>query len=389
MPGKGRVDGSGSIFRTKTGWVAQIRFFDEHAGRSRQIRRRAKSRDQARELLKQMLSGDSVPAPTAADITVTRWLETWQKEVLPTTNVTASTQSTYRSLIARPLKPSLGETRLKKFDEQESFRWRERLETATGRSGKPLAQSTKRQAFAVLSMALNVAVRRNLLQKNPLDAQKRPGKVRQRVPVLSPTDVDRVIAEAKGTWLQTPLVVVANTGLRIGEALALRWADIDLAAATAIISRSGVDATATKTAAGDRIVPLVPDVVAALMLQLETQTALNRQLGLGAPAADALVFTSKKGTPVDPRNSRRDLKRILVRLDLPTERPWHTFRHSLATRLLNRGVPMPVVSEIVGHASIRTTVDIYRHAEPAISAAALNEVLSKDDSGPSEVTPQR
>ena len=109
------------------------------------------------------------------------------------------------------------------------------------------------------------------------------------------------------------------------EALALRWADIDLAAATAIISRSGVDAQRPRQPQATALCRWSPDVVAALVLQLETQTALNRQLGLGAPAADALVFTSKKGTPVDPRNSRRDLKRILVRLDLPTERPCTPF----------------------------------------------------------------
>jgi len=77
--------------------------------------------------------------------------------------------------------------------------------------------------------------------------------------------------------------------------------------------------------------------------------------------------------------TRRTLRLLLEHAGLPQDRQWHTMRHSLATRLLNRGVPMPVVSQIIGHASIRTTVDIYGHAEPAISARALQEILARAD----------
>jgi integrase len=299
----------------------------------------------------------------------------------------------YRNIITTPLKPTIGKVTLSSFTPREAERSLARLDAAKTKArrprptettpkpepipGRPLSQSTKRTAYAVLSLALDTAVRDRLIPENPLSGIKRPRKAATVVPVMTADEVDQLLAAAVGTHLEALIVFVANTGVRIGEALALRWQDVNLDDATATIRRSGVGSTSTKTAAGVRTVPLLPDVVAALKVRRSAQRADRLKMGPGWADREGLVFTTGTGSPIDAHNARRNLRSVLRKAGLPTDRPWHTMRHSLATRLLNRGTPMPVVAAILGHASIRTTVDIYGHAEPAISAEALAEVMGR------------
>jgi integrase len=391
---KERRDGSGSYFHTKAGWVAQIRYYDEFTGKSKQIRRRAKSRDEAREILKQLRAETPKSTPVRSDaLTVVEYLNIWEAETLPVSGVKDSTANTYRNLVRSPMTPTLGEVRLDSLTPREVERWLKRLDQfrTKPRNPKPtkanpepeqipghlLSQSTKRQCFAVLSLAMQTAVRDGLIPANPLDGVTRPRKSRTEVPVMTGDEVEQLLSsETTSKSFYFPLIVfVANTGVRIGEALALRWQDVSLEHATATITRGSLPDSTTKTAAGVRTVPLVPDVVNALKAQQRRQREARLKMGPGWKDTEGLVFTTGEGTPVDAHNARRTLRAALKAAGLPQDRPWHTMRHSLATRLLNRGVPMPVVSQIIGHASIRTTVDIYGHAEPAINARALATIL--------------
>jgi integrase len=389
---KERRDGTGSIYKAADGWRAQVRYFDTFTGKSKTVRRRARNRDQARALLRELLDGPTVTA-TQSDMTVADYLDIWAAESLPVSGVVESTQDQYRLMIGNPLKPTLGKVTLAKFTPREAERWLGRLDKARTRSRTPratkatpkpkpipghlLSQSTKRSAYAVLTLAMQAAVRDGLIPANPLTDIKRPRKARTEVPVMTAAEVEKMLTAAQGSTVEPLIVFVANTGCRIGEALALRWADVDLDNSTATISRASITSATTKTAAGVRTVPLLPEVVAALKVQRSTQRADRLKMGPGWADTQGLIFTTGAGTPIDPHNARRSLRAVLRTAGLPTDRPWHTMRHSLATRLLNRGVPMPVVASILGHASIRTTVDIYGHAEPAISADALAEVMGR------------
>lgn len=395
MTGKARNDGAGSYFHTTQGWVAQVRYYDPFTGKSRQVRRRARNRDHAREVLKELREDVQAKAPAAKVTRQTRvadYCDMWVRDVLPTHGVKPSTADIYTTLVRTPLRPTLGEVSLADFDTATARRWLARLdlERSRGRTpratranpdprpepGRLLSASTKRQAFAVLKLALDQAVRDRLIAANPLAEISRPSKVHAEVPVLTADQVDILLVASTGRWIHPLLVFVADTGVRLGEALALRWSDVDLDAGTAVILRSTPGATSPKTSAGRRAVPLVPDVLDALKEQRSRQRQDRLKMGPGWTDLD-LVFASGTGTALDPHNARRALRRVLSDAGLPTERPWHTLRHSLATRLLNRGVPMPVVSALIGHASIRTTVDIYGHSDPALTAAAMAQVLAR------------
>lgn len=386
---KQRRDGSGSVYQRADGqWVAQVRVWDEFTGTSKKVRRYAPSRDEARRLLTKMRDGDTAPTRGTSDgLTIAAYLENWKDTTLPRRGIAESTQDTYRRLIVSPIAPTIGQTRLAAFTPAEAERWLARLDQhrtkprrdkATKKlvPGPYISQATKRQAYTVLSLALDTAVRDGLIAENPLAKVPRPRKAATEVPVWTAEEVDATVTAAAGTDIEALVIFVANTGCRVGEALALRWSEVDLDRATATLLRSGTDSDRTKTAAGRRAVPLLPDVVDALRRERAVQAANRLRLGAGWADHD-LVFPSRVGTPLDPHNARRMLRQVLKEAGVPASRPWHTMRHSLATRLLNRGVAMPVVAAILGHASIRTTVDLYGHTEPAINAAALAEAMAR------------
>jgi len=368
--GKQRGDGTGSVYRVQEGWIAQVRYYDEARGESVKLRRRARNRDEARELLK-TLRGDALAASAGdPDATVAGYLSQWRDTTLPRRGLAPSTVHQYSDLIDTILPTTLGQVRLARFTALEAERWLERMDGAIApATGRPYAQSTKRSAFAVLDLAMQTAVRDSRIRHNPLDEVRRPAKEQAEVPVLTADEVERLIEASRDTDIEHLVVFVANTGVRIGEALALSWDCVDLDRASARIRRA-----TTKTSAGRRTIPLIDDVVAALHRQRAEQLDMKQRLASGW-VDNGLVFTTRLGTEIDAHNARRSLRRVLLDAGLPATRPWHTMRHSLATRLLNRGVPMPVVAAILGHASIRTTVDIYGHEEPAISAAALKQAM--------------
>ena len=163
-------------------------------------------------------------------------------------------------------------------------------------------------------------------------------------------------------------LTAAYTGARISELLALDWADID-------VSMGQLQIRDGKSRSARRAIPLVPKVADGLMAWRREQLRERVQLGDGWRAGDA-VFTTGKGARLTVAQSRRDLQVALRVAGLESTRPWHTMRHSVATRLLADGVPMPMVSAILGHASIAITVDVYGHLEPILAADQMERALA-------------
>jgi integrase len=168
--------------------------------------------------------------------------------------------------------------------------------------------------------------------------------------------------------VQPLALTAAYTGARVSELLALGWGDLDLEGGVLRI-REG------KSASARRAIPLVPHVVEGLRGWRLQQRRERLALGDGWRAGDA-VFTTRNGARVDIGQARRDLRVALLAANVDSRRPWHTLRHTVATRLLAEGVPMPMVSAILGHASIGVTVDIYGHLQPVLAADAMARALA-------------
>jgi integrase len=178
--------------------------------------------------------------------------------------------------------------------------------------------------------------------------------------------------------------VLVNTGLRRGEALALQWSDVDLKASTLRVRgtlarvNGKLEVTEPKTTKSKRVVPL-SEVAVQTLLALRSEQAQER-LGAGSRwHQTGFVFVTEFGEPCEPRNALRAFKAATKRAGLPSSVGLHTLRHSAASVMMATGVPLKIVSDILGHASVAITGDIYGHVSPDVSreaAAKLAAALS-------------
>ncbi len=170
------------------------------------------------------------------------------------------------------------------------------------------------------------------------------------------------------------LLLLARTGLRIGEALALEWDSIDLAGSSLRVARSLSDDGQTfdlpKSGHG-RDIDLSTQLVAALRA---LDAARKKQaLELGTPPA-SLVFPARTGEALDPHNVRRAFRRIVKLAALPPHFTPHCLRHTYASLLLSSGRPIVYVQRQLGHASISLTVDTYGKWLPMADKGAVNSL---------------
>jgi integrase len=193
---------------------------------------------------------------------------------------------------------------------------------------------------------------------------------------LDGAQVAAVLKAADGLRYRPALVLIAATGLRKGEALALRWSDINFAGASlrvaATLSRVGAELVITepKTARSRRTVPLSPAIVALLKAHRATQAA--ERLHAGNQWTDmGLVFATEFGGPVDPRNLLRAVQIAAAKAGIDNVGV-HTLRHSAAVAWLEAGVHIKAVADLLGHSSISITGDIYGHSSDATTRAAID-----------------
>lgn len=208
-----------------------------------------------------------------------------------------------------------------------------------GLAEQGLSGSTRRGAYIALKSAFATARRDRMTSNDPFEGLQAPSGARESEPVHATTeDVQALLDAANEPW-RTLWMVLAYTGLRRGEALALEWDDIDLDRAVLTV-RSG------KTARARRQVPLVPAVVEALA---------------------AMPRTGPCPFPFDGRNTLRAFYRHRPRAGLTI----HSLRHGVATRLLEQGASVHVVSAILGHSSVSITLDNYSHSVAQAERDAL------------------
>lgn len=176
-----------------------------------------------------------------------------------------------------------------------------------------------------------------------------------------------LLAAASGDRLEALYVLAVTTGMRIGEMFGLKWSDVDLEVGTVQVRR-------TVAADGAINPPKTNSSKRTIRLSKLASLALRRH-----PRTAEWVFPSAAGTPIGICNFHKNSwKRLLKRAGLPPTR-FHDLRHAAATLMLSRGVPVKVVSEMLGHADVSTTLSIYAHVLPDMqesAADAMDDILS-------------
>jgi integrase len=357
-------------------WEARLSYVDPASGRRRSASFYAATAEAARDKLDEARDRIKADAPVKdSTLRLAGWIERWSATSLEASPRKQSTKALYRTLARKHLSPApLGATPLDKLRKTHI----DGLVVALRQRG--LSDSSVRQVYTVLRAALEDAQLDGLIARNPCTLVKRPSVARREAKHLDANTVAAVLQAAEGLRYRPVLVLIAATGLRRGEALALRWEHINLkdgalkVAATLGRVGDGLVITEPKSPRSRRTVPLASAIVALLKAHRAAQAA--ERLHAGNQWTDSgLVFTTEFGGPVDPRNLLRTIEIAADKAGVENVGV-HTLRHSAAVAWLEAGVHIKAVADLLGHSSISITGDIYGHTSDATTRAAVDGLTS-------------
>lgn len=368
MAGK-RMNGEGSIYQRKADgrWFGSVVVADEDGNPKRKTVS-AKTKDAARVKLKEvlreieLLEAEGLPRPDTT-VTVAQLLERWHKMIVATRRETTSIN--YRFMIDGHIVPfvlpsgrKLGSKKVASltFDDVDAL--------LDAKRDAGLAPSTRRLIRSMLVQALNQAVKWRIVRQNeaamstPVPIMRREGRT------MTATQARRFMKAAKDLPLGSLFMLMLMTGVRRGEALGLRWEDVDFKAGVISIRQQlqridgQLKATDVKTEKSRRSINLPKSMVEELKVLKSNQG--KARLGSELWQDTGYVFTTSIGSPFDPRNVAERFQTACTRAGIGKWHP-HELRHTAASLMLAEGVPLQVVSSILGHASIRITSDVYGH----------------------------
>ncbi len=358
---KRRGHTEGSIHRhSSTGlWCAQVDLGIVNGKRKRKAVY-AKTKQEVREKLREVQYDQDQGLPidrkrqTVAQY-LTRWLE---DKIVP--NRRPNTVADYTNHVRKHIIPQIGHIQLAKLTPQDV----EGLIQAVARKG--LSVEMQRGTRKVLRSALTQAMKWGFVVRNVASLTDVPAAERFQAQPLTPEQALTLLDAAHGDRLLALYAAALLLGLRRGELLGLRWQDIDLDAgrlrvevAQQISAGGKLELAAPKTERSRRKLHL-PAILVPILRAHRTRQ-LEERLQAGARWQDhGLVFCTRHGTPIIPRNLVRSFKALLKRAELPDIR-FHDLRHSCASMLAAAGLSAREAMDLLGHTNVATTQNIYMH----------------------------
>ena len=284
----------------------------------------------------------------------------------------------YRFHIQTHIGPSLGAIQLDGLTTRQIDQWMLSIRSKESeRTGKPLSDRTIDYAFSVLRRALQFAVDWRYIAFNPASARVRVARRRKKTKVvtlrfLTPEQAKTLLGAVREHRYEALYTLALTTGMREGELLGLKWADLNLDESRLTVNHSLAHTKRKKGESGERFFLKGPKTVGSrrtIDIPQVTVTALRqhvkRQAEMKRAAADEwseqnFVFTSRRGTPLDRSNALHQFQEILKDHNLPKIR-FYDLRHTHASLLIAEGVHPKKIAERLGHASIKLTMDTYGH----------------------------
>lgn len=334
------------------------------AGKRAEVVRKVRALEQQRDSGVVQAAGR---APTVAE-----WLGHWL-DTIAIRKVRASTLQGYRGKVNSRIIPAVGHHRLDRLQPEHLEAWYIEL------ADEGLASSTILQLHRILSRALKVAMQRGKIARNVCSLVDAPSLRRDEVVPFSTTEARALLAAARGLRNEARWSVALALGLRQGEALALRWEDIDLDSGTLTVKRSmqrlvgkGLVFDEPKSRAGRRAIMLPNGLRDALRTHRAAQ--LEERLAAGSEwQENGLLFAQVNGRPIDPGSDWKSWKALLASAGVRDAR-LHDARHTAATLLLQQGVPARVAMQILGHSQISLTLGTYSHVVPELAQEAAERI---------------
>jgi len=326
---------------------------------------------------------------------VREYLERWLEGA--TISRRGATMKQYRQHVEDYIIPKLGAIRLRKLTQDHiTGMYAELLkdgavrrpEAEEGKEGeakvlRPLSPTTVVHTHAALHKALDDAVMRGFLPRNPADGAVKPKKSTREMTVWT-ADEARSFLEATEADRWYPMwALLLDRGMRREEACGLKWEDVDFDAGTISIQRvratvgQAVSDEEPKTKTSRRRIPMSTFTRAALQRQAATQADDAEKAGEGW-SASGYIFTKEDGQPVHPDRVSKVFARTVRRSSVRAIR-LHDLRHTCASLLLKANVHPKVVQTLLGHGSITITLDTYSHLLPGLqedSAETIGAMLA-------------
>ncbi len=416
-----RAKGDGSLYwdQKRTCWFVRVTYQDPKTGETK--RKKIKGAEEntpkgksaslklGQKWLEQIEHGMS---PDSEKITLGEWIDTWLKEYIKP-NVRVKSYDKYEGCLVQYVKPKLGKLLLRQVRETQLTSLFNELLVSGGKKGTGLSSSTVKATRRYLSMCLEQAIKSDLLLKNPVKQTKPIKLVKAEIKTLTEAQADSLTAavyaaalaadreyalradKAKeqaaktGKYVQVSMsnivyhsaymaiLLALGTGMRLGEIFGLSWDSVNVTKGiiyvkrSLVTSRAGVNFEEPKTKASRRQIPLSPDVAAELRKYKKLQDWRKNLLGDQWSPLN-LVITGEFGGVFNTSNfTSRYFKPLLKEIGAPEHFKFHDLRHTHATLLLLKGIPVKVVSERLGHSTVAMTQDTYAHVLPEMQAEVV------------------
>lgn len=252
-----------------------------------------------------------------------------------------------------------------------------------GKRREHISAKTVRHIAGVLSTALKKAFKLSKIDLNPMERVELPAVAKKDARSLTPAEIKALMAACLDDWTHPFCQVTLATGCRRGELLALKWPEVDLERGTLVVSKSleqtreGLRVKRPKSGKV-RSFSLPQSAIAALKFQMERQKENQRLFGADYQNI-SLVFCQPSGAYLDPALVSQTIVRRMRKAGIK-DASLHTLRHTHASGLLSRDIPLPAVSSRLGHANTNITATIYAHAMPAddrLAADAWDDLITK------------
>jgi integrase len=365
-------------------WYFVLTHGKKEDGKPRQIKKRGfKTKQEALQALNEIehsLKTGSYIKPTKllfGEYLIDQWLEDKQ------TKVKRQTLNTYRMLVEKHIVPSLGNIELSQLTPMAIQKLYNRLTKEN-----VLSDETIQKLHTLINDSLKKAERWGLIYKNPASLVDRPKTVKKEIKVWNVKEVQTFLKFAKDyNRYYIAFLLALTTGMRQGEILGLRWKDVDFQNSclrvTQTLSTDGKELNPyTKTKSGSRTIDLPKETIFQLLNHKKLIEEDKVEIGKDQYRDFDLVVCTASGTPTNKNNIRRTFKAIIKLAKLHKIR-FHDMRHTHATLLLLQGVNPKIVSERLGHADVRITLDTYSHLLPSMqkdTAINFGKLLFNEES---------
>lgn len=382
MSRKKRTDGEGSVYQThvkdcprpprgcKCKWRgAYVVHTQDGTTKRKTVTANTKSGAAARLLeLREKHRANTLPVGEAP--TLEQWLNYCHSRLLAK-RLKESSLVNYRGVMDNYLIPLLGQQRLDRLtadDIEDAWQALSEIGNPVRDDPRPLSSATIHHAHVVLVRCLRLAVQRKKIPTNPAaaDSMDAPPKGSEEAEPLATEDWRKVLDVAAAVPNAARWTVALALGLRQGEALGLRWEDVDLDEGTIRVRQTlyrlpvkGIVFGTPKTERSRRAITLPAGLLAELKAHRKAQN--EQRLHAGDQWQDhGLVFTLDDGRPIDPSVDRRRWLALLTKAGVAPIK-LHAARHTAATIMLLRGVDPRIVMDVMGWSQISTAAN-YQHA---------------------------